>query len=129
MSYEVALLSFGLLSFALVGTEIMFTYATQGFRFGFSANRPNVEFSPFAIRLKKSYQNQVECASYAVPILLAAMFLQVDSAVAETAAAVFVVSRALYTILYWTGMHFVRVPAFLAAQMALLTIIFFIVKM
>ncbi len=122
--YEHAILAFGLMTFALVGTEIMYTYATQGFGFGFSANRPKVEFSGLARRLKNSYQNQVECAAYAIPILLAAAVLGPQSPLAEAAAAIFVIARGAYIVLYWTGIHFIRVPAFLAAQMALLIIIY-----
>jgi uncharacterized MAPEG superfamily protein len=126
MTYETALLTFGLITLAVLGTEIMFTYATKGFGFGFSSNRPNTEFSPFAKRLKNSYQNQVECAAYAVPILLAAALLLTDSTSGGIASACFVIGRGLYVVLYWTGAPFIRVPAFLLAQMSLLYIVYLV---
>lgn len=70
-----ALAAFALTSIAMIGFEIMYTYATQGFGFGFSANRPNVALSPFAIRVKRALQNQTESAMYIVPLVVAVHLL------------------------------------------------------
>lgn len=122
MNFELALFSYGIMTMATVGVEIMFTYATQGFGYGFAARRPETTFSPFAQQLKKAYNNQVETAAYAVPILIAAALIQLQSETAQIAAAVFIVARAFYIVLYLTGVSFLRVPPFLIAQTALLYI-------
>lgn len=38
MSYELAIIALGILTLAVLGVEIMYTYMSQGFRYGFSAN-------------------------------------------------------------------------------------------
>jgi uncharacterized MAPEG superfamily protein len=126
MTFEVALAWFGFLTLMILGFEIMYTYATQGFGFGFSANRPMVEVSPFGQRLKNVYSNQVEAAAYGVPILAAAALFEVQDTSAMIAAVVFVVFRALYAALYLTGINFVRVPAFVGGNLSLLFILFVI---
>lgn len=75
MSYELAIIALGILTLAVLGVEIMYTYMSQGFRYGFSANRPAVEVTPFGQRLKNSYQNQIECVAYGLPILTTAALL------------------------------------------------------
>lgn len=95
MTFELALLAFGVMTIATVGVEILYTYATQGFAYGFAAKRPETTFSDFALQLKKAYNNQVETAAYAVPILAAAAFLQLQSDLALFAAWAFIVARVL----------------------------------
>ena len=67
MTFVTALVLYGLLTLVLLGNEIFYTYATQGFGYGFSANRGPVERSPLALRIQRAYQNQVESAAYGVP--------------------------------------------------------------
>lgn len=114
MTFETALVSVGLITVILLATEIMFTYATLGFGFGFSANRGKVEKSKLAIRIQRTYQNQVESTAYSVPILAAAAFIGLESSSAETAALVLVIARVAFAALYYTGIPFIRVPAFVA---------------
>ena len=119
MSFLTALVLFGILTLLMLGFEIMFTYATKGIGFGFSANRsPSTEYSPLALRIKRAYQNQIESAAYGVPILAAAAFSDLESGSAETAALLFIVGRAAFAILYYTGVSFVRVPAFLMSTLS-----------
>jgi len=112
-----SLAAFGLLTLAMVGFEIFFTYATQGFAFGFSSNRKQVDFSAFAIRMKRALQNQTEAASYGVPILAAAAFAGLTGG-AEIAGALFVAGRAAFVLLYYTGITFIRVPAFVVSTLS-----------
>lgn len=118
MSPLTALLLFGLTSLMLVGIEIMFTYATLGFKYGFSANRIPTEKSALAKRISNAYVNHVESAAYGVPILAAAAFLNLQGNGVETAAFLFVVARVAFAILYFTGITFVRVPAFLVGSLS-----------
>ena len=120
MLAETGLLALGFLTLMVVGIEIMFTYATQGFAYGFSSNRPAVDVSPFAQRMKRVLQNQVECAAYAVPILAAVALVGLNDTAVQTAVAVCVVGRLAYVVFYYTGLPFARVPFFLAANLALL---------
>lgn len=112
MSPETALLSFGVITLALVGFEIMFTYATQGFAYGFAADRPQVALSPFAQRVKRALQNHIEAAAYVAPVLAAAALLDVRGGGVEIAAMLIVIGRAAFPVLYYTGITFIRVPAF-----------------
>lgn len=112
MSFLSALALFGLLTTALVGFEIMYTYATQGFGFGFSSNRPQVEISKFGLRMKRTLQNHIESAAYIVPTLAAAHLAGLHGNGVELSALLMVLGRAAYVPLYYSGLPFVRVPAF-----------------
>lgn len=120
MVFVTALVLFGLLTVVMLFIEINFTYLTQGFGYGFSSNRSTTtEYSPLAHRIKNAYQNQVEAAAYGVPILAAAAISGLESGSAETAAHVFVLGRAAFAVLYYTGIPFARVPAFAAAVLSI----------
>ena len=113
MSYEIAMIVFGLTTFVMLVIEVNYTYATQGYAFGWSANRdPNAKFTPLAQRIKNAYQNQVESAAYGVPILAAASLVNLEHTGAELAALLFVVARAAYAPLYYSGIPYARLPAF-----------------
>jgi uncharacterized MAPEG superfamily protein len=113
MEYTTALILFGLLTLVMLTIEITTTYATQGFGFGFSSNRSaSVDIPALALRIKRAYQNQIESAAYGVPVLAAAALTGLQSSSAETAALLFVVGRAAFALLYYSGIPFIRVPAF-----------------
>lgn len=118
MSFLTALVAFGVLTLILLGVEIMFTYATQGFGYGFSANRGAVERSALGLRIQRAYQNQVESAAYGVPVLAVAAISGLQGSSAEIAALLFVLGRAAFAVLYYTGIPFVRVPAFLLSTLS-----------
>jgi len=119
MAYTTALVLFGLLTLLMLGLEIMITYATQGFGFGFSANRSTkVERPAFALRIQRAYQNQVESAAYIVPVLAVAAFVGLESGSAELAALLVVIGRAAFAVLYYTGIPFIRVPAFVLGTLS-----------
>lgn len=124
MSFTTALVAFGGITLAMLGLEIMYTYATQGFSYGFSSNRAAVEQSAFALRIKRAYQNQVESAAYGVPVLAAAAVFGLQGAGVETAALLFVMGRAAFAILYYTGITFIRVPAFLVSTLSIFYIVY-----
>lgn len=119
MTFTTALLAFGLLSLMLAGIEIMFTYATLGFAHGFSANRANVEKSELGKRISNAYSNNAEAAAYGVPVLAAAAIVGLEGNGVETAAMLFVLGRVAFAVLYFTGITFVRVPAFLIGTMSI----------
>jgi uncharacterized MAPEG superfamily protein len=113
MAFTAALILFGLLTVVMLMIEVMTTYATQGFGYGFSSNRStNTERPPMALRIQRAYQNQVESAVYGVPVLAAAAITGLESGSAETAALLFIIGRGAYALLYYSGISFVRVPAF-----------------
>ena len=124
MTLVMALISLTVLTMTLLAVELMFTYATLGFGYGFSANRAPVERSKLAKRIQNTYQNQVEANAYAVPVLAAAALVGVHSPQAQTAALIFVLGRLAFAGLYYTGIPFVRVPAFLATNLALAYIVY-----
>lgn len=117
-----ALVLFGLLTLIMLGIEIFFTYATQGFGYGFSANRGPVERSPLALRIQRAYQNQIESAAYGVPVLVAAAVAGLQGTGPEMAAFIFVAGRAAFAVLYYSGVTFIRVPAFLMGTLSTLYI-------
>lgn len=124
MSFTTALALYGLLSLILVGNEIFYTYATQGFGFGFSANRNTVEKSPLGLRIQRTYQNHVESASYGVPVLAAGALAGLQGSGAELAALLFIIGRAAFAVLYYTGIPFIRVPAFGLSTLSTLYIVY-----
>jgi uncharacterized MAPEG superfamily protein len=122
MSLLAALTLFGLLTLFLLGNEIFYTYATQGFGFGFSANRGPVERSALALRIQRTYQNQIESAAYIVPVLAAGAISGLQGAGVELAALLIVVGRTAFALLYYSGIPFIRVPAFLMGTLSTLYI-------
>ncbi|MBL4802058.1 MAG: MAPEG family protein [Emcibacter sp.] len=122
MTFITALVLFALLTLIMLGNEIFFTYATQGFSYGFSSNRGSVEKSPLALRIQRAYQNQIESAAYGVPVLAAAAISGLDGSDVQTAAMFFVVGRVAFAVLYYTGVPFIRVPAFVMGTLSILYI-------
>ena len=122
MTFITALVLFALLTLIMLGHEIFYTYATQGFGFGFSSNRKTVERSPLALRIQRAYQNQVEAAAYGVPVLAAAAITGLEGSGAQTAALIFVIGRVAFAVLYYSGVPFIRVPAFLMGTLSTLYI-------
>ena len=123
MVFITALVLFGLLTVVMLFIEINFTYLTQGFSHGFSSNRnTTTEYSPLARRIKNAYQNQIEAAAYGVPILAAAAISGLQSGNAELAAHLFILGRAAFAVLYYSGIPFIRVPAFAVATLSIIYI-------
>jgi len=122
MTFITALVLFALLTLILLGNEIFYTYATQGFGYGFSANRGPVERSPLALRIQRAYQNQIEAAAYGVPVLAAAAVTGLEGSGPQIAALTFIIGRTAFAVLYYTGITFVRVPAFLMGTLSILYI-------
>lgn len=123
MPYTAALVLFGLLTMIMLTIEIATTYITQGFGYGFSANRSTTtEPTALALRIKRAYQNQIESAAYGVPVLAAAAITGLESGSAAMAAHLFIIGRAAFAVLYYSGVPFIRVPAFGLSTMSTLYI-------
>ena len=121
---ESALLVFGLLTFATIGFEIMYTYATQGLGFGFSSQRPVIEKTGFALRVERVYRNQVESASYIVPALAGVALMGVSGAAVTTTCLIIVLGRAGFIVMFYTGLPFLRVPFFVMGSFGSLVLIY-----
>ena len=117
MTFTTALIAFGIITLLAVGLEIMFTYATQGFGYGFSSNRPAVEKSPLGLRIQRAYQNQVESAAYIVPLLVAGHLTGLAGPTAELVTLIIIAGRAAFMLLYYTGIPFLRVIGFVGGSM------------
>jgi uncharacterized MAPEG superfamily protein len=118
MTFTTALISFAFLTMILITIDIMFTYATQGFAFGFSSNRGTPELSALGTRMKRALQNHIESTAYVVPALAAGALSGLQGYGPELAALLIIVGRALFPPLYWTGIPFIRVPAFSLAALS-----------
>lgn len=117
MYFETALAGFALVTLLLLGGEIAFTYATQGFGFGFSSNRQAVTRSGFGLRLERTYRNQVESAAYIVPALAAGALSGIDIAALHWAALAIVVGRTAFAVLYLTGIPLLRIFGFVLGSL------------
>ena len=117
MSFVSALIAFAIITLFALALEIMFTYATQGFAYGFSSNRPAVQKSPLGLRIQRAYQNQAESAAYIVPLLVAGHFLGLAGPVVEIVTLVIIAGRAAFMMLYYTGLPFLRVLGFVGGSM------------
>lgn len=125
MEYTTALFSIGLITFVLLFIEINYTYATQGFTYGWSSNRgTKVEFSPLALRIRNAYNNQVESAAYSVPVFATAALTGLESSGAETAALVYVIGRAIYGPLYYLGTAGLRLIGFVMGSLSMIYILY-----
>jgi len=122
MTFTAGLVAFAAITFFVISMEIMVAYATQGFGYGFSSNRPEVEKGPFALRVERTYRNQVESAAYIVPIFAAGALTDFNSPDIELATLFVVVGRALFALLYYTGIPFVRILGFSLASFSTLYI-------
>lgn len=120
MSTITALSLFSILTMTIITFEIIYTYAARGFGFGFSSNRPQVELSKFETRMKRILQNHTESAAYVVPTLAAVHLSGLSGANIELAALLLIAGRAAYALLYYTGVPFIRIPAFSLASLSTL---------
>jgi len=59
---------------------------------------------------------------FGLPVLAAATVTGLENGNAETAALLFVVGRAAYAVLYYSGVSFIRVPAFALGTLSTLYI-------
>jgi uncharacterized MAPEG superfamily protein len=125
VEYTTVLFAIGLITFVLMFIEINFTYATQGFSYGWSSNRKSpAEFSPLAKRIQNAYNNQVESAAYSVPVFAAAAFTGLESSGAETAALIYVIGRAIYGPLYYLGYANLRLIGFGMGSLSMIYILY-----
>lgn len=123
MSFETAIAIYALITLVLLGNEIMFTYATQGFAFGFSSNRPAIGKSPLGLRIERTYRNQAESAAYILPALVLGALSGLQTPGLQTAALVIVLGRALFAVLYYTGLPLARVLGFVMGSFGSLYVI------
>lgn len=107
-----ALILFALITMTALTIEIVYTYATQGFGFGFSSNRPMIDRTALGLRIQRAYQNQVEASSYIVPILAGAALFGANTPGIMLASAIIVAGRAAFVLLYYTGIPFIRILGF-----------------
>jgi uncharacterized MAPEG superfamily protein len=125
MEYTTALFAIGLITFVLLFIEINFTYATQGFTYGWSSNRSSeATFSPLAKRISNAYSNQVESAAYSVPVFAVAAITGLESTGAETAALIYVIGRVLYAPLYYMGYAGLRLIGFGMGSLSMIYILY-----
>lgn len=122
MDTTTALLLFGLLTILTLAVEIMFTYATLGFGYGFSSNRPALEKSKLANRISRVYGNQFESAAYIVPVLGAAAILGTTSPGISLATLLVILGRVGFVAAFYSGIPFLRVPFFAVANVSTLYI-------
>lgn len=112
MTFEFALIGFALVTMTALTIEILYAYGSQGIGYGFSSNRPVVEKSALGLRIQRAYQNQIESAAYIVPVLVGSSLLGVTGEGPALAAAVIVLGRAAFVVLYYTGIPFIRILGF-----------------
>lgn len=117
MTLTTALVLFALTTMTAITVEIMYAYATQGFGYGFSSNRPIIERTPLGLRIERAYRNQVESAAYIVPILAAGVASGLQGPGVTIAATAIVAGRAAFVLLYYTGIPFVRILGFTAGSL------------
>lgn len=127
MTPTTALMAFALITMIAITVEILYTYVTQGFAFGFSSNRPAVDKTPLGLRIQRAYQNQAEAAAYIVPILAAAAILGLETTAVQMTALIIVLGRAAFVLLYYTGIPFVRILGFAAGSFGSLFLLYLIV--
>lgn len=128
MDYTTAILALGVISTLMLFIEVNFTYAAQGMTFGWSNNRPEVDYSPLAQRIKNAYGNQVESMAYTLPVLVAAALSGLEHSGAETAALLMVLGRAIYGPLYISGLPYARLVGFGMATLSTLYIIVILIQ-
>lgn len=85
---------------------------------GYPATEP--EPPPWAARAKRAHLNMVETLPAFAAVVLAAELSGAPSETTAPTAAVFVVARALYAIVYTAGIPFLRTPVYLVSWGAVL---------
>ena len=126
MTPLLTLIAFGILTLVVLYVDILTTYLTQGFGFGFSSNRPVIEKVGFQLRSQRSLQNQVESAAYIVPALLVALLpggLDSTSILVSYCCLGIVVGRIGFIGSYYFGIPFVRAVFFGLAFVAAATML------
>ncbi len=116
-----ALTYFGLITCATIAIEIFYTDGTRGIAFGFSSQCPVVAKDGLALRVERVYRNQVESAAYVVPALGAAALAGMT---ASTICWVIILGRAGFSLAYYTGIPFLRVPFFTMGSFGSLILIY-----
>ena len=129
MTFVTALIAFSIITLLAVGLEIMFTYATQGFGYGFSSNRPVVEKSPLGLRIQRAYQNQVESAAYIIPLLVAGHLTGLAGSLVELVTLIIIVGRAAFVLLYYSGVPFLRIFGFVGGSMGSMALAYLLLTM
>jgi len=129
MDAMTALLLFAIITLSTLTFEILFTYGTKGFLYGFSANRQAVEKTGLARRIERVYGNQTESASYVVPVLAAAAIMGAEGTGVSLAALLIILGRAGFALSYYTGIPFIRVPFFALTTVSTLYIAFVLLMM
>jgi uncharacterized MAPEG superfamily protein len=126
MSAITGLFVFAAMSFVLVSFAVLYTYASLGFGYGFSANRPQVEKSAFYRRVDRSYMNHVENAALVVPLLGVIALLGLDSPEIRTGVLVLICARIGFVIGYMSGIPYARLPFFMAGSLTSLYLLYLV---
>ncbi len=127
MTPAIALALFGLITFATIAFEVMYGYLILGFGYGFSSKRPVIERSGFPLRIERVYRNQVESAAYIVPAIAAAAILGLEGSLIATTCTVILIGRVGFSLAYYTGLPFLRVPFFAMGSFGSLILIYQVV--
>ncbi|MEM9797337.1 MAG: MAPEG family protein [Pseudomonadota bacterium] len=112
MTLTTALILYALVTMTALTVEIVYAYATQGFGYGFSSNRPVIERTPLGLRIERAYRNQVESAAYILPVLTAGIVTGLQGPGIALAATLIVSGGAAFVLLYYTGIPFIRILGF-----------------
>ena len=116
MDFTTALAAFAAISLVYLFIQVNFTYAYFGFGYGWSSNRKTDKvLNPIGKRIANTWANQAESAAYIVPALGVAAITGLEHNGAQTAALLIVIGRAAFGPLYYTGVPFLRIPAWALA--------------
>lgn len=124
MSALTGLFAFAALSIVLVSFSVLYTYASLGFGYGFSANRPEVAKSAFYQRLNRTYMNHVENAALAVPLLAGIALLGLDSPEIRTGVLLLILARIGFAVGYLSGIPYARLPFFAVGSLTSLYLLY-----
>ena len=115
MNLTIALALYGVITLAVIYIDIINTYLTKGFGYGFSSNRPVEQKAGWSLRVERVTRNQGESAAYIVPALVLGIFLDLQGSWAASAAYLIVLGRLGFIITYYAGIPFIRALFFAAS--------------
>jgi len=102
--------------FLMIGFQAMLGLMNNGLKWGLGARDTAKDHTVMQARSLRTVQNQIESMLLFVPLALVAYHMGLaDNAMAAKGVWVYLISRALYPLTYWTGLPYVRTLAWAAS--------------
>jgi len=102
--------------FLVIGAQAMSGIMNNGIKWGFGARDASKDPTVFQARALRTVNNHVESMLLFVPLALVAFHMGLaENAMVKKGVCLYLITRAIYPLTYWTGLPYVRTLVWFAS--------------